>query len=1153
MLAYFLVLLCTTPRSRRTYARTAWQVGGVQAIAQWQRGIVAIGVRREPLSESELIGTGFIVDMTAGIISTCAHVVLDVFYGNDGSLDPGVDGASGGYAIGVGIGERVQWICRADLRCISQPPASYAENLCSVCRKPQGPQAAPQQRRCRKRCVHCNALERQQKQFLTGPPPEHWRVQDSADLGALDLALLQLSDVSGKPLAEQTEPGTGLPVLTLWPRCLRDGWSADLGFAADHPRGLPIPAEAAGPLLADLACALRLGHASTLQDGEPFVMLGYGQHGTGTGQDQTSTTTRGHFSGSYASSTTGDWYKTTVTILSGHSGGPVLNRHGEVIGWAVRSTTGLGQLRPVERLLDALPRVLEKVAPGRPGATVRDQLLGHIPESERLNLGDGATWEAATRILNEASEAAALAQASAEQATDAAQQVQAAIESARQEGERGAIIGLAKATLQQGIHQARGAVAALQAQGVILDVEFLGGPLSGAPQHFSGMRNALEPITLREPGTVTGHEPLAPAMKPKQVVIQTAGDIAAISMPAQQEEFKSALASELELSLPPDIITLQADDQTVQITRRGASIVLSGLTKMERRGVEVFVAERLAFNAADLTVIPIAGSLYLHIAGPAWAMLLLTQLFLAGDDSIRQLLLARGLGEPLNIRVAPPEQQRVPHAARIVALLEDPDADVRAAALQAFHALPEQQRVPHAARIVSLLEDPDANVRVAALQSIQALPEQEGVPHAGRIVSLLEDPDAGVQVAALQAFHALPAQQRVPHATRIVSLLESPDAGVRQEAYRAIQSVGPLSDVVRARHIAIAVSQLDDPDAGVHRAVLGALALLSEEERVGNAAALIKYCWRQLETLHPSSRRFSDEDLHQAGWPLIKGLGNNSLSSQFPPCADWPVGLCSSVASAFVSGRLDLSELGLSSLPSAILPPSCPDHFMSLRKLNLSGNGLTHLPDVMWQLISLEQINLSQNKLSELSARITKMPRLTRLDAADNPLQMPPIGVVSRGIASVKAYFEELEQFGGGLSRQLKLVVLGDGEAGKTSIVRGLKSCTPKPARADERTVQLDISQLRVGSGASAVTLDVWDLGGQQRYAAVQQAFLVGGVSCRGACASCRGALRRGAWSVARLSRCSCPWRSGAARSLACGQTSARSHIARATGACPCR
>ena len=445
-----------------------------------------------------------------------------------------------------------------------------------------------------------------------------------------------------------------------------------------------------------------------------------------------------------------------------------------------------------------------------------------------------------------------------------------------------------------------------------------------------------------------------------------------------------------------------------------------------------------------------------------------------------------------------PEQERVAHAGRIVSLLMDPDTTVQAAALQAFQALPEQERVAHADPIVSLLEDSDAAVRVAALQGFQALPWQERVAHADRIVSLLMDPDAAVRAAALQAFQALPRQERVLHAARIVSLLEHPVVAVRQEAYQALQSVGALSGEVRARHIAVAVSQLvhwehDDPDEGVRRAAVVSLAVLSEEERVGHATALIKYCWRELKALQLSSQSFSEEDLQKAGWPLIQRLGNDVLSSQFLPCADWPVGLASCVARAFVSGSLDLSELGHSSLPSTILPPSLLDYFSSLRVLNLSGNGLTHLPDVMWQLISLEQIDVSQNELSELSARIATMPRLTRLRAANNPLQMPPIGVVSRGMASVKAYFEELERFGGGLSRQLKLVVLGDGEAGKTSIVRGLKSCTPKPARADERTVQLDISQLKVGSGASAVTLGVWDLGGQQRYATVQQAFLVGG------------------------------------------------------------
>lgn len=350
-----------------------------------------------------------------------------------------------------------------------------------------------------------------------------------------------------------------------------------------------------------------------------------------------------------------------MTILSGHSGGPVLNRRGEVIGWAVMSDRSIGpQLRPVERLLEALTRVLNAVAPGRAGdvTTVRDRLLGYIPESERLDLGDGITWEAATRHLRKASEAAAQAQASAEQADDAAldaeQSAQDAVGAASDASASASAAGaLGYAGALQGLAHI-GQTAQQQLQ-LLEAVPYLNtaAPLSGAPLQFASMRTALQPITLQLPGATSRDQALAPVMKPKRVVIQTSGDIAAISMPAQREEFESALASELELKLPPDSIELQPDERSVQIARREASIVLSGLTKIERRGVEAFVAEHLAFSAANLRVIPISGSLYLHIAGPAWAMLLLTQLFVAGDDGIRQLLLARGLGEPLNIQVAP--------------------------------------------------------------------------------------------------------------------------------------------------------------------------------------------------------------------------------------------------------------------------------------------------------------------------------------------------------------------------------------------------------------------------------------------------------------------------------------------------------------------
>ena len=98
---------------------------GSTAIQEWQRGVVAIGVSTPNLSSSKLIGTGFVVDLQSGLIVTCAHVVLDAYKMHQSSpatkLDPG-DSAPGGLAIGVGVGEQVTWVCRAELRYISRPP-----------------------------------------------------------------------------------------------------------------------------------------------------------------------------------------------------------------------------------------------------------------------------------------------------------------------------------------------------------------------------------------------------------------------------------------------------------------------------------------------------------------------------------------------------------------------------------------------------------------------------------------------------------------------------------------------------------------------------------------------------------------------------------------------------------------------------------------------------------------------------------------------------------------------------------------------------------------------------------------------------------------------------------------------------------------------
>ena len=339
---------------------------GSTAIQEWQRGVVAIGVSTPNLSSSKLIGTGFVVDLQSGLIVTCAHVVLDAYKMHQLSpatkLDPG-DSAPGGLAIGVGVGEQVTWVCRAELRYISRPPLDYP-----------------------------------------GPvPPNHWVVND--DGARLDLAVLQLvAPVAPNGSALQTPE-------KILARHGRDARALSLGVPPSVPKSVP------------------------LSDGIELVMLGFGQNASGfsgKGAEQTSTTMRGHYAGCYSSNglvdgslQSGDWLKVDVTILSGHSGGPVVNRVGEVVGWAVMSdqtVRPLGQLRPIASLMPALTSVLLQPCCDRPAGVTRD-VAGGLRSALQGAIEPGA-FNLSGEELVLCRDAAARAEQSANNAHQSAQDAQ---------------------------------------------------------------------------------------------------------------------------------------------------------------------------------------------------------------------------------------------------------------------------------------------------------------------------------------------------------------------------------------------------------------------------------------------------------------------------------------------------------------------------------------------------------------------------------------------------------------------------------------------------------------------------------------------------------------------------------------------------------
>eukprot|EP00964_Phaeocystis_antarctica_P022341 scaffold12388_cov53-Phaeocystis_antarctica.AAC.1 len=168
----------------------------------------------------------------------------------------------------------------------------------------------------------------------------------------------------------------------------------------------------------------------------------------------------------------------------------------------------------------------------------------------------------------------------------------------------------------------------------------------------------------------------------------------------------------------------------------------------------------------------------------------------------------------------------------------------------------------------------------------------------------------------------------------------------------------------------------------------------------------------------------------------------------------------------------------------------------ALTELRVSDNQLTELPAAIGSLAALTTLEMGMNQLTELPAAMGSLTALTMLNVDGNPLQLPPLAVAQRGTAAIRAYFEDLRA-GTAVARTCMLVLLGDAEMGKTSLLNGLlNDCAPDPAPAgaDGRTIHMAIKPLPLGAGDSAVEFRCYDLGGQYKsYAAAQQAYVARG------------------------------------------------------------
>ncbi|MEA5627555.1 COR domain-containing protein [Nostoc sp. UHCC 0251] len=181
---------------------------------------------------------------------------------------------------------------------------------------------------------------------------------------------------------------------------------------------------------------------------------------------------------------------------------------------------------------------------------------------------------------------------------------------------------------------------------------------------------------------------------------------------------------------------------------------------------------------------------------------------------------------------------------------------------------------------------------------------------------------------------------------------------------------------------------------------------------------------------------------------------------------------------------LDLSGDKLTTLPEAIA------RLQQLTWLNLSSNQLTTLPEAIARLQQLTYLDLRRNQLTTLPEAIARLQKLTSLDLSGNSIEKPPPEIVGQGIKAIQNYFRQLQAEGTDYIYEAKLLIIGEGGAGKTTLAKKIED--PNYVLLNEDSTKgIEVIQWYFPmENGREFRVNIWDFGGQEIYHATHQFFL---------------------------------------------------------------
>jgi internalin A len=179
---------------------------------------------------------------------------------------------------------------------------------------------------------------------------------------------------------------------------------------------------------------------------------------------------------------------------------------------------------------------------------------------------------------------------------------------------------------------------------------------------------------------------------------------------------------------------------------------------------------------------------------------------------------------------------------------------------------------------------------------------------------------------------------------------------------------------------------------------------------------------------------------------------------------------------------LSLHNNRLASVPESL------GNLTALTTLNLNGNQLASVPESLGNLTALTTLDLSGNQLTALPLRLADLlDGSLQLSLKGNPLADPLFELAQRGTADLAAYLRSLHD--AEPQYEAKLLVVGEGNVGKTSLIAALRSAPFVDSRPTTHGIEITPLTVPNPSVGKDMTVRGWDFGGQEVYRITHQFF----------------------------------------------------------------